>query len=307
MEQLKLFQSKSKDQMLSNRDAFDVIRTRYWHHLLNEMLKKKLFKVPVHLAFGHEAAAVGIDRTMNSDDRLCLTHRNVAYNLARSRSLTAVLRHYQLLRPSRVGAHMGSMNLAIEEAGIAYSSSILGNNLAVAAGMAMHRSLVRLPGVIFAVTGDGAIEEGVFWETVIFSRANKLPLVIVVENNNMSMSSTILQRRASIDLAQVCAGLGFQYFSADGAIFWDVKSVLGAARESAISGEPACVELNLKTFCQHAGPTPGWPDDPLRIELGDRLVLEETPRDPLYHIRSALGMSKFQRLSEDVMEAGKGE
>lgn len=302
-----MFQNNLKDQMLSDYDAFDVLRIRYWHHLLNEMLKKKLFKVPVHLAFGHEAAAVGMDRTMNSDDRLCLSHRNVAYNLARSKSLNAILRHYQLLRPSRVGAHMGSMNLAIEEAGIAYSSSILGNNLAVAAGMAMHRSLVRLPGVIFVVTGDGAIEEGIFWETVIFSRANKLPLVIVVENNDMSMSSTISQRRASIDLAQVCAGLGFQYFNADGAIFWDVKAVLGAARESAISGEPACVELNLTTFCQHAGPTPGWPGDPLRIDLEDGLVLGDTPKDPLYHIRSALGISKFQRLSEEVMEVGQGE
>lgn len=302
-----MFQNKSKDRMLLDRDALDILCIRYWHHRLNELLKKKLFAVPIHLGFGHEAAAVAMDRTMSPEDRLCLSHRNVAYNLARSKSLNDVLRYYQLSSPSMMGAHMGSMNLAIEDAGIPYSSSILGNNLAVAAGIAMHRSLVNLPGVIFVVTGDGAIEEGIFWETLIFSKTHKLPMVVVIENNDMSMSSTILQRRSTIDLSQICAGVGFRYFNADGAIFGDVKAALGTARESAISGEPACVEINLKTFCQHAGPTPGWPEDPLQINLDDGLMLEDTPKDPLHHIRCVLGMTKFQLLTEKAMEAGQGE
>lgn len=298
---------QGQDEMVTDSEAFDVLCIRYWHHLLNERLKKKQFKIPIHLGFGHEAAVVAMDRTMGTDDQLCLSHRNAAYNLARSKSLDAVLSHYQLSRPSKVGAHMGSMNLAVESAGIAYSSSILGNNLAVAAGIAMHRSLVRKPGVIFVVTGDGAMEEGIFWETLIFSRAQGLPLVIVVENNDMSMSSTILQRRSAIDLSQVCAGVGVQYFNANGAILWDTKAVLGAARESAVAGAPACVELNLSTFCQHAGPTPGWPDDPLRISIEDGLLVEDTPRDPLHHIRNALGEAAFQRVSKQVMKAGQGE
>lgn len=296
-----------QDEMLTDHEAFDVLCIRYWHHLLNEMLKDKKFKIPIHLGFGHEAAAVAMDRAMNPDDRLCLSHRNAAYNLARSKSLNAVLERYQLSRPSTAGAHMGSMNLAVEGVGIAYSSSILGNNLAVAAGIAMHRSLVHKPGVIFVVTGDGAMEEGIFWETLIFSRSHKLPLVVVVENNDFSMSSTISQRRSNIDLAHVCAGAGIQYIKAAGAVLHEAKDALGAARVSAAAGAPACVELNLSTFCQHAGPTPGWPDDPLRIAIEDGLLLEDTPRDPLYHIRNALGVTEFQRLSKQVMEAGQGE
>ena len=37
-----------------------VLQLRYWQHLLNEDLKQKAFKIPVHLAFGHEAIAVAI-------------------------------------------------------------------------------------------------------------------------------------------------------------------------------------------------------------------------------------------------------
>src|SRR5437016_5397666 len=54
---------------VSEADAIAVLRLRHWHHLLNEMLKLRQFKIPIHLAFGHEAAAVAMDRSMERDDR----------------------------------------------------------------------------------------------------------------------------------------------------------------------------------------------------------------------------------------------
>lgn len=288
-------------------DLVAVLRLRYWHHLLNEMLKQKQFKIPIHLAFGHEAAAVAMDRTLGPDDALCLSHRNVAYNLARAKSLDVVLEHYRLTQPSARGALMGSMNLAVEGTAIAYTSSILGNNLSVATGIAMNRVLVGRPGVVFVVTGDGAMEEGAFWEALIFSRSHKLPLVVVVENNDFSMSSTIAQRRSGIDLSQICAGIGFGYFKSSGAVVADTRAALGAARARAAQGAPACIEIDVTTFCQHAGPTPGWPGDPLHISIDDGLLVEDDPTDPVYHVRAALGPAEFQRLSDQVMKAdGRG-
>jgi TPP-dependent pyruvate/acetoin dehydrogenase alpha subunit len=288
---------------ISRDEAMAVLRLRYWHHLLNEMLKQRQFKIPIHLAFGHEAAAVAVDRSMEPDDRLCLSHRNVAYNLTRTGSLDAVLEHYRLARRTEAGALMGSMNLAVAGTAITYSSSILGNNLAVACGIAMHRTLVGRPGVVFVLTGDGAMEEGAFWETLVFSRSHKLPLVIIVENNDYSMSSTIAERRCHVDLSLVCAGIGVDYFKASGARVDDTKAAVRAARTRAAARAPACVELELSTFCQHAGPTPGWPDDPLRISLDDGLLVEDSPDDPVFHVREALGADEFQRISDLVMKA----
>jgi pyruvate dehydrogenase E1 component alpha subunit len=284
-----------------------VLRLRYWQHLLNEMLKQKQFKIPIHLAFGHEAAAVAMDLTIGPHDRLCLSHRNAAYNLARARSLDVVLAHYRLIERPMAGGLMGSMNLAVAGTSIAYASSILGNNLAVATGIAMHRWLVKQPGVVFVCTGDGAMEEGTFWESLIFSRSHKLPLVVVVENNDYSMSSTIAQRRSSVDLSHVCRGVGYEYFKASGAILDDVRAALGGARASAEDGAPALVELDISTFCQHAGPTPGWPTDPLRIAIEDGLLVEDSPDDPVFHIRKAMGGEEFERLSAEIMKAGAGE
>ena len=79
-------------------DAHEILQLRYWQHLLNEMLKEKnKFKIPVHLAFGHEAVAVAVDRCMGPHDVMCASHRNAVYNLIRARSFATVLAHYQLL------------------------------------------------------------------------------------------------------------------------------------------------------------------------------------------------------------------
>jgi TPP-dependent pyruvate/acetoin dehydrogenase alpha subunit len=291
-------------QSFSESEAIAMIRLRHSMHQLNEMLKAGAFVIPIHLGFGYEAAAVAMDLTMGPDDVLCLTHRNAAYNLARSKSLRTVLAHYRLEpRPDGL-AQLGSMNLAVEGTGIAYSSSILGNNLAVACGIAMHRSLVRRPGMVFVATGDGGIEEGIFWESLIFARTHRLGLIIVVENNNCSMSSSIEERRCPIDLSLVCAGVGVPYRRASGVSLSGVKAVLGAARGDASGGQPSVVELDITAFNQHAGPTPGWPGDPMRIALEDGLLLGGDT-DPLCQLHHSLGSAEFDRLSEQVIRENR--
>lgn len=266
-----------------------LVRLRYWQQELNEMLKAKTleFPIPVHLAIGHEAAAVAVDQTMQADDVLCLTHRNGCYNLARSKSLEQELRHYRLAdRHER--PQMGSMNLAMASTGIVYSSSILGNNLAVGSGIAMNRQLQQRAGVVFIMTGDGAMEEGIFWESLIFARSHHLPILVVVENNDFSLGSTIEQRRCPIDLSTVCAGLCIEYRHASGADYPAARAALGAAREAAAQG-PAVVELSLKTFNQHAGATPGWATDPRSIDIREGLLMGNDPMDPLVQLQCAIG------------------
>jgi TPP-dependent pyruvate/acetoin dehydrogenase alpha subunit len=290
----------------SESEAIALVRLRYWMHQLNEMLKTGTFNIPIHLGFGYEAAAVGMDVTMRPEDVLCLSHRNAAYNLARSKSLDVVLSHFRLEKRADGLAQLGSMNLAVDNTGIAYSSSILGNNLAVATGIAMNRSLQRRPGIVFVATGDGGMEEGIFWESLIFARSHHLGVVIVVENNDCSMSSTIAQRRSPIDLSLVCAGLGVTYRRAPGAVLADVKASLAAAREDAAAGQPTVVEFDITAFNQHAGPTPGWPGDPMHIALEQGLLVGDDEADPLVLLQRSLGIAEFDRLAARVMQGNHG-
>src|SRR3989344_2074423 len=114
----------------------EVLRLRLSQLIINEKYKAGAFKIPIHLAMGHEAIAVAVDAVMQQSDRLVCSHRNVHYNLARAKALRPILDEYLLKEDGLAQAELGSMNLANEEKQLIYTSSILGNNLPVATGIA---------------------------------------------------------------------------------------------------------------------------------------------------------------------------
>ena len=68
-----------------------ILRVRLSQMMVNENYKDGKFKIPIHLAFGHETFAVAINEIMNNEDKLILTHRNIAYNLARLGKLKPIM------------------------------------------------------------------------------------------------------------------------------------------------------------------------------------------------------------------------
>ena len=181
--------------------ARQVLQIRHWQLLINEQLKQPgRFRIPVHCAIGHEAVAVGVHLAMRPADRLLATHRNMAFHLARSGSLEPVMLEYELSAAGPSQGRLGSMNLANPARGLVYSSSILGNNLPVACGVAMAMAERGDRSRVYVLTGDGAMEEGAFWESLVFARSHGLNVIFVVENNDHSLASTIAERRCSIDI-----------------------------------------------------------------------------------------------------------
>ena len=139
-------------------------------------MKKGQFKVPIHLALGHEAVAVAVGTIMGKGDKLILSHRNLAYHLARQSLLKEIWNEY-LLEPTGLNAgKSGSMNLANPSKGIIYTSSILGNNFPVATGVAMAEKMLSTKNVTIVLGGDGSIEEGAFYESLLFLKSNNLYL-----------------------------------------------------------------------------------------------------------------------------------
>lgn len=286
--------------------ARQVLQLRYWQHLLNEDLKQKRFRVPVHLAMGHEALAVAVSAAMSESDQMALTHRNVAYNLARAGSLGPVRLEYESSAAGAAAGMLGSMNLIHPRHGVVYTSSILGNNLPVACGLAMARVTAGERSVVFALTGDGAMEEGAFYESLVFARSHDLPVVFVVENNDHSLASKIAERRCAIRIPALCDAMGIQYTLLTGNHTGEYCATLSAVRRYAFESGPVCVEAMITTFTNHAGATPGWATDPKQISLEDGLVLEESPRDPVWVARQILDPADYEMTAGYLVRLGRG-
>jgi pyruvate dehydrogenase E1 component alpha subunit len=130
--------------------------------------------------------------------------------------------------------------------GLVYTSSILGNNLSVACGYALAKKIKGESGVVFVVTGDGAIEEGAFWETLIFANSLDLRVIFIVENNEWSMSTSIEQRRCQIYLKDLAWSLRMDYGCLDNTFYTqDYIETLQVLKRHLV---PAILEIKLTTL-----------------------------------------------------------
>lgn len=294
-----------------------IIWLRLVQFLVNSRYQNGDFLVPIHLALGHESIAVAVDAAMKEKDAIFLTHRNIHYNLVRMGTLKEALDEYYLRETGMAEGRLGSMNLSNPDKNIIYSSSILGNNLGVGCGYALGNKTKRLDGVVFIVTGDGAIEEGSFYESLLFLKSNNLPVIIIVENNEWSLGTKIHERRANIDLNKLADSLDIEYFSLQGNDPFEYKNELNVARHCALkNSSPILVEVNLTTLGYwylkdkdfpdgrfinyHAGPV-------TNLEEKEYPMLASSNEDPLYKLIDYLSMDDLIDISKELREDLKVE
>ena len=289
-----------------------IIWLRLAQIIINDRYKQGDFDVPIHLAMGHESIAVAIDSVMRKTDSLFLTHRNIHYNLSRIETLKEELDEYYLRHTGLAKGSLGSMNLSNPDKNVIYSSNILGNNLAVGGGFALGNKVKNPNGVVFITTGDGAIEEGVFFESLLFLKSNNLPSVIIVENNEWSLGTKIEERRANIDLKKLASSIGIDYIFLENNDPFEYVNQLELLRSNAESNKsPILIEVKLTTFGfwylknqdypngkfinYHAGPAPG-----LKVE--EYPIINNSYEDPLHVLTKYESMETLKRLAIDLQE-----
>jgi pyruvate dehydrogenase E1 component alpha subunit len=283
----------------------ETLRLRLGMMRINELIKQKAFQVPVHLAFGHEAIAVAVADIMADDDRLLLTHRNIHYNIARSPHLRGEIDEYHLVESGLGGGRFGAMNLTNPARGIVYTSSILGNCLPVAVGVAKGLAMRGRTAATIAVTGDGGMEEGAFYEALMMARSLSLPVVFLVENNQWSMYTRIEERRCPIDLRRMAEAFAVPYCALSGGDPAAYRKRLSARRAAAVArGEPCVVEVALSTLGGF------WVEEPGRerryvnyhhgavaaLNYADEPVIEASERDPLYALARRFSPAEWRDL-----------
>lgn len=303
--------------MTDTKIAEEIIRIRLSQMLINEKLKSKNFKIPIHLALGHEAIAVAVSTIMDKEDQLVLSHRNIHYNLARNKPLKAKIDEYLLKKEGLAGGRLGAMNLANKNAGIVYTSSILGNNLCVSTGLALGKKVKSEEGVVIVVTGDGAMEEGAFYESLEFLKTFNLSTIVIIENNGWSLATQIHERRCSIHLDRFASSLDVPYMMLDGNDVYQYIDQLRKARLHVLENKsPLIIEVKLTTLGYwwmkteehpdgkfinyHAGATP-------EVHISELPIIHKDGSDPLFVLSKHFEGEKINKISRDVLNRLKDE
>jgi len=293
--------------------AEEILRLRFSQMIINEKSKNKEFKIPFHLALGHEAIAIAVESIVGINDQLVLPHRNVHYNLSREKYLKSIIDEFLLKEGGVAKRQLGSMNLANKDKGLIYTSSILGNNLAVATGLALGKKVKREKGIVAVVCGDGAIEEGSFYESLVFLKSNQLSSLIIIENNKWSLATTIEERRCDIDLKKFTDSLGIKYEKLSGNDIYKYIKKLKKFREFSLSNNiPICIEVELTTLGSwllktdnnssgkfvnyHAGSAP-------TVNLTEWPLIEESNNDPVFVLKKYFEENMLKGMSCKILES----
>lgn len=172
--------------MLRIRKVQLAIEGRY---LENEM------KTPIHLYIGQEGIAAGVCAHLEARDYINSTHRSHGHYLAKGGDLRALMAELHGKETGCSRGRGGSMHLVDPAVGHYGSSAIVGGGLAIGVGMGLAIKMKKRTGVSVIFFGDGAADEGVFYESVNFAVLKKLPVVFVLENNQFSVCSRVSARQ----------------------------------------------------------------------------------------------------------------
>ncbi|MCG8423241.1 MAG: thiamine pyrophosphate-dependent enzyme [Proteobacteria bacterium] len=169
-------------------------------------------------------------------------------------------------------------HIDIREVGLLPVQSPVGMQLGKAAGYAMGFLVKGIDdGVAMAVIGDGTSAESDLHEAMNAASVWNLPLIVLVTDNNVAISTLPEEGRGIKDFNAYAAAFGFEHFECDGRNFWDSFQVtLDAARYVRQSQRPALIHAkNLPRFNGHSSAADVTfdlsQDDPL-IGFGQKLV-----------------------------------
>ena len=139
----------------------------------------------IHLSGGNEEQLIGIFNKIESGDWLFSGHRS----------------HYHYLlaggSPERLEQLIcdGRSMFVFDRARNFLTSSVLAGTCGIAAGVALSIKLQGGKNRVWCFLGDGAEDEGHFYEAAMFVEGNQLPCTFIVEDNNRSVDTEISQRR----------------------------------------------------------------------------------------------------------------
>jgi pyruvate dehydrogenase E1 component alpha subunit len=221
---------------------------------IEELYHLDEMKTPVHLSIGQEAISTGVCSALRKDDYVFSNHRSHGHYLAKGGDLKAMIAELYCRETGCSGGRGGSMHLVDTSVGLMGSSSIVAGGIPLAVGAALSSKLSGINRIAVAFFGDGAVDEGVLYESVNFALLRKLPVLFVCENNFYSVCSPTKNRHSADNIYQRFSGMGLPGYRVDGtdvvAVYQLTKKLVQAAR---IGEGPAFMECRAYRWRGHAG------------------------------------------------------
>lgn len=241
---------------MKNKLFESMLRIRLVEESIANKYSEQKMRCPTHLSIGQEAIAVGVCANLTSQDQVLSTHRAHAHYLAKGGCLNSMMAEIYGKASGCSKGMGGSMHLIDTSVGFMGSTAIVGNTIPVAVGLALEKKLTRKKSIACVFFGDGATEEGAFYESVNFAIIHSLPILFICENNLYSVYSG-LEVRQPVDrkIYKMVRAMGISAQHGNGNDVEEVARKVKHAKTMILkSGGPQFLEFDTYRWREHCGP-----------------------------------------------------
>lgn len=202
-----------------------MVTIRKFEDTIYDVYSRGIMPGLAHLYTGMEAIAVGVCITLRQQDNITSTHRGHGHLLAKGGDPNRMFAELLGKESGYNRGKGGSMHIVDMSLGILGANGIVGGGLGIATGAGLSAKILGEDRISVAFFGDGALNEGLFYEAANMASLWKLPVVYVMENNHYGEYTTPECSTAGTGLARALA-MEIPAFSVDGN---DVLAVYQAA------------------------------------------------------------------------------
>ncbi|TMD96685.1 MAG: thiamine pyrophosphate-dependent dehydrogenase E1 component subunit alpha [Chloroflexi bacterium] len=231
-------------------------RIRRFEEAIAESSSAREFKGPTHLYIGQEAVAAGVCTALEKGDYVFGGHRSHGHYLAKGGSMRGLAAEIFVRETGCSKGRGGSMHLTAPEIGLLGTSALVGGGMGPGVGTALASVLLGRDHVTAIFFGDGAIEEGIFSESLNFASLKKLPVIFICENNLYASHLPLGVRQPQPELFKHAEPYGLPGLRIDGNDAVEVYRTAASAVERARAGEgPTMLECMTYRWRGHVGPS----------------------------------------------------
>ena len=211
-------------------------------------------KTPMHMSMGQEAVAVAVCHALGSEGQIFCFYRSHAVFLAKTEDPGRFFGEMYGKTTGTAHGKAGSMHLAAPEQGLMCASAVVASSIPLAVGAAFANKQQGNGKIACAYFGDGAVDEGVFWESLNAACLMKVPVLFVCEDNGYAVHTPPAARQGYKNITDVVRNFECNVFAKDSP---DVELLYSLALEAVNSirstGKPAFLHLKTYRYLGHIG------------------------------------------------------
>jgi len=264
----------SSDRLLDAYRQMHLIRK--FEETIRSLYQAGRIRGSFHPCIGQEAVAVGGCWPLHRDDFISCTYRGHGQALAKGLSPRSAMAEMLGKTTGCSKGKGGSMHFTDMQNGLLVSNAIVAAGIPQAAGVALAARMQNSGQVAVTFFGDGAVNQGVFHETMNIATVWRLPLILVCENNLYSEMTPYKETTSVSDLRDRAASYGMAAVRIDGNDVELMYNTMEDAVHHARRGDgPFFIEAMTYRLTGHmmgdpevyrtrAEVTQAWEDEPIR-------------------------------------------